>query len=40
MLWFVLPLVAATLIAVTAYEIALYGRRTLQAKKKSGGRSS
>ena len=40
MLWFVLPLVAATLIAVTAYEIALYARRPLQAKKKSGGRSS
>ena len=40
MLWFVLPLVAATLIAVTAYEIALHGRRTLQSKKNSGGRSS
>lgn len=38
MLWFVLPLVAATLIAVTAYEIALHGRRALQSKKNSGGR--
>jgi len=40
MLWFVLPLVAATLIAVTAYEIALYGRRALQAKKNSRGTST
>lgn len=40
MLWFVLPLVAATLIAFTAYEIALHGRRrALQAKKSTGGRS-
>jgi cation:H+ antiporter len=39
MLWFVLPLVAVTLIAVTAYEIALYRRRALPAKKSTGGRS-
>ncbi len=30
MLWFVLPLVAATLVAVTAYEVGLYRGRSAQ----------
>ena len=35
MLWFVLPLVAMTLVAVTAYEIGIYPGRTIVAKKKA-----
>lgn len=35
MLWFVLPLVAVTLVAVTAYEVGIYRGRSLARKKRS-----
>jgi cation:H+ antiporter len=39
MLWFVLPLVAMTLIAVTAYEVGIYRGRSLAATKKAAKNS-
>ncbi len=40
MLWFVLPLVAATLVAVTSYEIGIYRGRSLTATRKATKNSS
>ncbi|UYN83751.1 MAG: calcium/sodium antiporter [Microcella sp.] len=40
MLWFVLPLIAITLIVVTAFEVGVHRGRRLAAREKAGGASN
>ena len=40
MLWFVLPLIAITLIVVTAFEVGVHRGRRLAAREKAGGATS